>query len=70
MFHVAEKVKWNFKIIMHQMSNWKFRDFEKHNKLNLENKDKESIEELLIVSCEWQGPVVIYDWHANLGNHH
>ena len=36
---------------------------------SLDNKDRDSINELLIIHFEWQIPIIIYEWHAKTGSH-
>ena len=36
---------------------------------SLDNQDKDSINEWLIISFEWQTPIIIYEWHVKTGNH-
>ena len=36
---------------------------------SLNNQDRDSINEWLIISFEWQIPIIIYEWHVKTGSH-
>ena len=37
--------------------------------LSLDNQDRDSINEWLIISFEWQIPIIIYEWYVKTGSH-
>ena len=37
--------------------------------LSLDNQNRDSINEWLIMPFEWQIPIIIYEWHAKTGSH-
>ena len=37
--------------------------------LSLDNLNRDSIDEWLIISFEWQIPIIIYEWHVKTGSH-
>ena len=36
---------------------------------SLDNQDRDSIDELLIIPFEWKIPIIIYEWHVKTGSH-